>query len=50
MPLLYQRRIERRHLRANPQVLFVLGDSVKRAGLRRQTAEMRGEPNAVSQP
>lgn len=47
MPLLYQKHILRAHLKANPQVLFVFGDNVKRSGFRGQAAEMRGEPNAV---
>ena len=47
MPLFYQKRIRRIHLRANPQVLFVFGDNVDRIGDRGQAAEMRGEPNAV---
>lgn len=47
MPLLYQKRIMRTHLRANPQVLFIFGDNVQRTGLRGQAAAMRGEPNAI---
>ncbi len=45
--IIYQSRIYRRDLRANPNVLYVFGDNVERVGFGGQAAEMRGEPNAV---
>jgi hypothetical protein len=45
--IIYQSRIYRADLRANPDVLYVFGDNVKRYGMAGQAAEMRGEPNAV---
>lgn len=47
MPLIYQKRIYRSDLKANPDVFYVFGDNVKRKGLGGQAAEMRGEPNAI---
>jgi hypothetical protein len=47
MPILYQKFIFRADLRANPNVLYLFGDNLKRAGLGGQAKEMRGEPNAV---
>lgn len=47
MPLFYQKVITRQLVRANPGVLFVFGDNVRRRGLKGQAAEMRGEFNAV---
>ena len=47
MPLLYQKRILREHLQANPEVFFVFGDNVERRGLKGQAAAMRGMPNAL---
>lgn len=47
MPLVYQKYIKRKHLRANPDVLFVFGDNYLRKGTKGQAANMRGEPNAV---
>ncbi len=45
--IIYQSRIYRRDLRANPNVLYVFGDNLERVGFGGQAAEMRGEPNAV---
>jgi len=45
--IIYQSRIYRADLQANPDVLYVFGDNVKRVGLGGQAKEMRGEPNAV---
>ena len=45
--IIFQHRIYRIDLRANPDVLYVFGDNVKRIGLGGQAGEMRGEPNAV---
>lgn len=47
MPLLFQHRIYRADLRANPHVLYVFGDNEERWGRGGQAAEMRDEPNAV---
>lgn len=47
MPLIYQHRIYRADLRANPDVLYVFGDNELRVGHGGQAGEMRGEPNAV---
>jgi hypothetical protein len=47
MPLVFQHRIYRKDLQANPDVLYVFGDNVVRAGLGGQAGEMRGEPNAL---
>jgi len=45
--IIYQSRIYREDLKANPDVLYVFGDNVERIGLGGQAAEMRYEPNAV---
>ncbi len=45
--IVYQSRIYRADLQANPNVLYVFGDNYLRKGLGGQAAEMRGEPNAV---
>ena len=47
MPLIFQSRIYRADLKANPSVLFVFGDNPERQGFGGQAGEMRGEPNAV---
>lgn len=47
MPVIFQERIERHHLRARPDVLFVFGDNEARKGMGGQAAACRGEPNAV---
>lgn len=47
MPVLFQKRIFREDLRANPGVIYVFGDNLKRVGMGGQAGEMRGEPNAV---
>lgn len=44
--IIYQSRVYRPDLEANPTVLYVFGDNVMRAGLGGQAKEMRGEPNA----
>lgn len=44
--ILYQYRIYRADLRANPDVLYIFGDNYARAGRGGQAAEMRGEANA----
>ena len=48
MTLLFQSRIYRADLRANPSVLYVFGDNPQRVGFGGQAGEMRGEQNAVS--
>jgi len=45
--IIYQHRIFREDLRANPKVIYVFGDNEQRLGLAGQAGEMRGEPNAV---
>ena len=45
--IIYQSRIYRADLRANPDVYYIFGDNVERIGLGGQAKEMRGEPNAV---
>lgn len=47
MPLIFQRRIFRADLKANPEVCYIFGDNEQRFGLGGQAAEMRGEPNAI---
>ena len=47
MTLIYQHRIARADLRANPDVLYIFGDNCARAGFGGQAAAMRGEPNAI---
>lgn len=47
MPVIYQDWILRKHLRANPEWLYLFGDNSLRKGYGGQAAEMRGEPNAV---
>lgn len=45
--LIFQHRIHRADLRANPSVLYVFGDNEIRCGMGGQAGEMRGEPNAI---
>jgi hypothetical protein len=47
MPLVFQDRIERSDLRANPDTLYLFGDNEARRGLGGQAAACRGEPNAI---
>lgn len=47
MPMIFQSRIYRADLKANPSVLYVFGDNPERQGWGGQAGEMRGEPNAV---
>lgn len=47
MPLIYQHRIYRMDLIANPKAFYVFGDNTDRKGMGGQAGEMRGEPNAV---
>jgi hypothetical protein len=47
MPVIYQKFIYRVDLQANPHILYLFGDNLKRQGLGGQAKEMRGEPNAV---
>jgi hypothetical protein len=42
MPILYQHRIYRMDLIANPNILYVFGDNTKRVGMGGQAGEMRG--------
>lgn len=45
--IIYQSRIYRADLQANPDVLYVFGDNEQRIGYGGQAGEMRDEPNAV---
>ncbi|MFO1061108.1 MAG: hypothetical protein U1E53_29590 [Dongiaceae bacterium] len=45
--IIYQKRILREDLRANPSVLYAFGDNDERRGQGGQAGEMRGEPNAI---
>lgn len=47
---IYQRRIYRADLRANPHVVYLFGDNLQCIGMGGQAGEMRGEPNAVGIP
>lgn len=47
MPVIYQHRIYRSDLVANPSAIYLFGDNEERIGLGGQAAMMRGEPNAV---
>lgn len=44
--IIFQHRIYRQDLRANPALIYIFGDNQARYGLGGQAAEMRGEPNA----
>jgi hypothetical protein len=46
MLVIYQKLIKREDLMANPKLLYVFGDNLRRQGFGGQAAEMRGEPNA----
>lgn len=48
--IIYQARIYRADLTANPTVTYVFGDNMARVGFGGQAAEMRGEPNAFGIP
>ena len=50
MPVLFQHRIYRRDLQNNPNVIYVFGDNLMKAGYGGQAAQMRGEPNAFGIP
>lgn len=50
MPLLRPKHINRQHLRAKPDHLFVFSDNLARQGLAGQARAMRGEPNAIGLP
>jgi hypothetical protein len=45
--IIYQSRIYRVDLQANPDVIFVFGDNGWRKGMGGQAKEIRGEPNAL---
>lgn len=45
--MIYQSRIYRADLQANPDIIYVFGDNAQRYGRGGQAGEMRGEPNAV---
>lgn len=45
--VIFQKWISRVDLKANPNVLYVFGDNMERAGLGGQAKEMRGEHNAI---
>jgi len=48
--ILYQSRILRIDLKANPSVLYVFGDNLAGQGFGGQAKEMRDEPNAIGIP
>lgn len=50
MPLIFQKRIYREDLQANPHITYVFGDNEQRTGMGGQAGEMRGEPNAFGIP
>jgi hypothetical protein len=45
--IIFQHRIYRSDLQANPNILYVFGDNLQREGMGGQAALMRGEPNAI---
>jgi hypothetical protein len=45
--VVYQRRIYRVDMQANPDVYYLFGDNEMRVGVGGQAKEMRGEPNAI---
>jgi hypothetical protein len=47
MPVIYQKRIHRDDLQANPDSMYLFGDNDNRTGLGGQAGEMRGEDNAI---
>lgn len=47
---IYQKRIYREDLKANPEVFYLFGDNLHQVGMGGQAGEMRGEPNAVGVP
>lgn len=47
---IYQKRIYRADLKANPNAIYLFGDNLMEVGLGGQAGEMRGEPNAVGIP
>lgn len=47
---IFQKRIYREDLRANPNVIYLFGDNLLEVGMGGQAGEMRGEPNAVGIP
>lgn len=46
MIVIYQHRIYRQDIKANPSVLYIFGDNLERKGFGGQAKEMRGEPNS----
>jgi hypothetical protein len=47
MPVIFQERIVRTDLQANPCFLYVFGDNESRRGMGGQASFCRGEPNAI---
>ena len=47
MVIIQHKMIMRADLQANPRAIYVFGDNVRRCGMGRQAAQMRGEPNAI---
>jgi hypothetical protein len=43
-------KITREYIKKNPDKIFLFGDNLQKRGLRGQSAEMRGEPNAIGIP
>jgi len=48
--VVWQERIVRSDLQANPDVIYLFGDNLLQKGLGGQAKEMRGEPNAIGIP
>lgn len=47
---IFQKRIYREDLQANPEVFYLFGDNLEQVGMGGQAGEMRGEPNAIGVP
>lgn len=47
MPLIFEWRLSRQTIRANPDRLYLFGDNEQRTGFGGQAKEARGEPNAI---
>lgn len=45
-----QKMIYRQDLKNNPEILYLFGDNLVKAGMGGQAGSMRGEPNAVGIP
>jgi hypothetical protein len=50
MPILFQKLILRKHVKANPSSFYIFGDNIEQYGFGGQAGEMRDEPNAIGIP